>query len=171
MSGFRDRLLAYGKRLNTWLSARYQRVASSRLAARLGQRHLGLKLLAAAIVVTWIANFALYATCGLRGCPDPLKLVAYQPGGASILLDRNGKKFADLAPVEREMVKLSALPDFVPAAFIAVEDKRFYTHHGVDWRRVAGAALRNLKSGDVDQGSSTITMQLARNVFSDRLKA
>jgi penicillin-binding protein 1A len=171
MPGFRDRLLAFGTRVNTWLSARYQRLASSRFAARLGQRHLGLKLLAVAILITWTANFALYSTCGLKGCPDPLELVAYQPGGASILLDRNGKKFADLAPVEREMVKLSALPDFVPAAFIAVEDKRFYDHHGVDWKRVAGAAVRNLKSRDVDQGSSTITMQLARNVFADRLKA
>lgn len=131
----------------------------------------GYKFLGAALAAVWLLNFTLYATCGWRGCPDPMRLVAYQPGGASVLLDRNGRKFADLAPVQREMIKLSQMPDFVPSAFVAVEDKRFFQHKGVDWRRVAGAAFRNLKSGEIDQGSSTITMQLSRNVFSDRLKA
>ncbi|MGQ0562592.1 MAG: transglycosylase domain-containing protein, partial [Gemmatimonadota bacterium] len=165
--------LFYGlaRRVDAALTARYERLRASRLAARLGQRQLGLKLLALAIVVTYLADYTLYATCGLRGCPDALKLVAYQPGGASVLLDRNGRKFADLAPVEREMVKLAALPDYVAAAFIAVEDQRFSQHNGVDWKRVAGAALRNLAAGEIGQGSSTITMQLSRNVFSDRLKA
>ena len=128
-------------------------------------------MLYSAIAVVFVLDFMLYATCGLHGCPDPARLVAYQPGGASVLLDRHGRKFADLAPVEREMVRLANLPDFVAEAFIAVEDKRFYKHHGVDWVRVFGAAVRNMASGEIDQGSSTITMQLSRNVFSDRLKA
>jgi 1A family penicillin-binding protein len=157
--------------LEQWLRARYARLRASDFAARLGKNHLDLKLLGLAILVVYAGNYALYATCGLRGCPDPMKLVAYQPGGASVLLDRNGRKFADLAPVEREMVKLNKLPDYVPSAFVAVEDKRFYDHNGVDWRRVMGAAFRNIRSGEIDQGSSTITMQLSRNVFSDRLKA
>ena len=140
------------------------------LIERFHQR-FGYKGLLFVIVATYCFNYSLYATCGLRGCPDPSRLVAYQPGGASILIDRNGKKFADLAPVEREMIKLDALPSYVPSAFVAVEDKRFYKHHGVDWIRVAGALVRNIRSGEIDQGSSTITMQLSRNVFSDRLKA
>src|SRR5918996_3548966 len=77
------------------------------------ERRFGLKVLLAAIAATYLLNYTLYATCGLRGCPDPSRLVAYQPGGASVLLDRNGKKFADLAPVEREMVKLDVLPPYV----------------------------------------------------------
>ncbi len=134
-------------------------------------RRWGYKVLALAIGGVFVLDYSLYATCGLRGCPDPARLVAYQPGGATILLDRNGKKFADLAPVQRETVKLSALPDHVSSAFVAIEDKRFYDHNGVDWIRVFGAAFRNILSGEIDQGSSTITMQLSRNVFSDRLKA
>ena len=134
-------------------------------------RSWGYKTLGIAIAATFALNVALYTTCGFRGCPDPMRLVAYQPGGASVLLDRNGKKFADLAPVQREVVKLSSLPDYVSSAFVAVEDKRFYDHKGVDWIRVGGAAFRNVLSGGIDQGSSTITMQLSRNVFSDRLKA
>src|SRR5690606_21182317 len=84
-------------------------------------------------------------------------------------LDRFGEKFADLAPFERVVVSLDSLGEHVPNAFIAVEDKRFFDHQGVDWSRVLGAALANLRSGGVSQGSSTITMQLARNVFPEEL--
>ena len=165
------RIHAYVRRVDDKLWAWYQRLRVGRFATRLGHHHFGLKLLLLAIVATYIFDYSLYATCGLRGCPDPARLVAYQPGGATVLYDRHGRKFADLAPVEREMVKIADLPDYVPQAFIAVEDKRFYHHHGVDWKRVVGAALRNLASGEIDQGSSTITMQLSRNIFSDRLNA
>ncbi|MCI0432893.1 MAG: PBP1A family penicillin-binding protein, partial [Gemmatimonadetes bacterium] len=109
--------------------------------------------------------------CGISGCPSVARLASYQPGGASVLLDRNGDVIGDLSPVKRTLIRLSKLPAHVPAAFIAVEDKRFYRHNGVDWRRVAGAALANLRSGRAVQGSSTITMQLARNVFPDRIPA
>ena len=57
----------------------------------------------------------------------------------------------------------------MPEAFVAVEDKRFREHGAVDLRRVLGAIVANVKSGGVDEGSSTITMQLARNVFPDAL--
>jgi penicillin-binding protein 1A len=142
-----------------------------RLIARFADRRWGYRVLAMAIAGVAILDYTLYATCGLRGCPDPARLVAYQPGGASVLLDRNGRKFADLAPVQRETIKLTSLPDYVSSAFVAVEDKRFFDHNGVDWIRVGGAAFRNLLAGELDQGSSTITMQLSRNVFSERLPA
>ncbi len=158
------------RRLNDWLDRFNARV--DRLIERLrADRRWGYRILAIAIAAVFLLNLSLYTTCGWRGCPDPARLVAYQPGGASVLLDRNGKRFADLAPVQRETVKLTSLPDHVSSAFVAVEDKRFFDHNGVDWIRVAGAAARNLLSGDLDQGSSTITMQLSRNVFSDRLRA
>ncbi len=123
----------------------------------------------AAVTVVLLA--AGWQRCGVRGCPSVARLASYQPNGASVLLDRNGEKFSDLSPVARQMVELAKLPEYVPAAFIAVEDKRFYDHNGVDWRRVVGAALANLRSGRLAQGSSTITMQLARNVFPDRIHA
>jgi penicillin-binding protein 1A len=107
--------------------------------------------------------------CFFQGCPDVHKLGAHVAGGAPVLLDRNGKEFADLAPVEGELVKLSSLPKHVPEAFIAVEDQRFRDHGAVDLRRVVGALWSNVRSGGVEEGSSTITMQLARNVFPDAL--
>jgi penicillin-binding protein 1A len=107
--------------------------------------------------------------CFFAGCPDVHKLGAHVAGGAPVLLDRNGKEFADLAPVEGELVKLAALPRHVPEAFIAVEDQRFRDHGAVDLRRVLGALWSNVRSGGIEEGSSTITMQLARNVFPDAL--
>jgi len=107
--------------------------------------------------------------CFFDGCPDVASLAAYQPGGAPILLDRHGEPFADLTPVEQRIVPLSSLPSHVAQAFMAVEDQRFQEHHGIDLRRVGGALLTNLRSGDFEQGFSTITMQVARNVFPDRI--
>jgi penicillin-binding protein 1A len=119
----------------------------------------------ALVFLLWV----LWQRCGLSGCPNVAGLAAYQPGGASVLLDRNGEEFATLAPIDHEVVALDSLPEYVPAAFVAVEDKRFYDHDGVDVRRVVGALLANIKARGVSQGFSTITMQLARNVWPERL--
>src|SRR4029079_14012371 len=69
----------------------------------------------------------------------------------------------------RTLVKISEIPKVVKDAFVLTEDKRFYEHSGIDWIRVPGAALRNLRVGSWEQGFSTITMQLARNVFPERI--
>jgi penicillin-binding protein 1A len=97
------------------------------------------------------------------------RLAAYQPGGGPVLLDRNGQELARLTPVSRQLVALSDLPEHVGLAFLAVEDRRFREHRGVDWRRTVGSAVANVRAGGVREGGSTITMQLARNVFPDRL--
>jgi len=124
-----------------------------------------LVVLAALLMLGWV----LWARCGVRGCPNVGRLTAYQPGGAPILYDAGGEPFADLAPVDYAVVRLDSLPDYVSAAFVAIEDKRFHEHNGVDYRRVLGAALADIKAGGFVQGFSTITMQLARNVWADRL--
>jgi penicillin-binding protein 1A len=107
--------------------------------------------------------------CFFDGCPDVESLAAYQPGGAPVLLDRHGEVFADLTPVTQKIVPLHTLPSHVAQAFLAVEDQRFHEHNGVDLPRVAGAVLANLRAGDIEQGFSTITMQVARNIFPDRI--
>jgi penicillin-binding protein 1A len=66
-------------------------------------------------------------------------------------------------------VKLETLPEYVPHAFVAVEDKRFYRHHGFDFRRIVTANLRNVLSGRITGGGSTITQQLARWMFSEEI--
>ncbi|HEY8149373.1 MAG TPA: transglycosylase domain-containing protein, partial [Vicinamibacteria bacterium] len=85
-----------------------------------------------------------WSRCFFTGCPDVRRLASYQPGGASVLVDRNGKAFADLAPIEGELIRLATLPRYVPDAFIAVEDQRFRDHGAIDVRRVLGAVWNNL---------------------------
>ncbi|HET8834596.1 MAG TPA: biosynthetic peptidoglycan transglycosylase, partial [Gemmatimonadales bacterium] len=85
------------------------------------------------------------------------------------MLDRAGAPLGRLTFVRRVNVPLSRVPRHVRAAFIAVEDRRFYYHHGVDWRSAARALVRNISRADVSEGFSTITMQVVRNVFVPRL--
>lgn len=151
---------------NEWLqSERVQRWRNSERLQRAGR-----PLAIAALIMLAVGGIG-WTRCGWRGCPDVERLRAYQPGGASRLFDRNGRQFAELRPVEAETAPLKTIPKHVREAFLAVEDRRFYDHGGVDWRRVGGAAFANLREGGVAEGFSTITMQLARNVFPDRLRA
>ncbi len=129
-------------------------------------------LLAIAVVLPALAAGALWALwqrCGLRGCPDVQVLEELARDQVAIVLDRRGREVARLHRSERVIVPLDSLPAYVPAAFIAVEDRRFWAHSGIDWRRIGGAALANLRAGRIREGFSTITMQLARNVFPERL--
>jgi 1A family penicillin-binding protein len=104
-------------------------------------------------------------TCGFRGCPTSAQLKAWRPTEGGALLDRDGRLIAPLAPVNRVNVSIGRIPKIVQASFVAVEDRRFYSHHGVDWHGVARAFVENVRALGVREGASTITMQLARNVF------
>jgi penicillin-binding protein 1A len=109
--------------------------------------------------------------CGLLGCPDVGRVATLQPGGAAVVYDAEGGVLARLTPVRWEVVRLARMPKHVAQAFVAVEDQRFYAHRGVDWRRFLGTTARNVIPGGRSQGASSITMQVARNVFPDRLPA
>lgn len=62
-----------------------------------------------------------------------------------------------------EYIKISDINDYTKNAFIAIEDKRFYSHNGIDFRRILGATLQNLKTMSFKEGASTITQQLIKN--------
>ncbi|MFM0001413.1 transglycosylase domain-containing protein [Paraburkholderia dipogonis] len=83
------------------------------------------------------------------------------------ILSADGKLLAEFKPSNREWVKLKDISPNVVNALIATEDHRFYEHWGLDWRRTASAALHTF-SGD-RQGGSTITQQLARNLYPDEI--
>jgi penicillin-binding protein 1A len=125
----------------------------------------------AVLLLCGLIGAVLWYRCGIRGCPDVDMLKGYMPDEASVLLDRDGKEVGKLFVERRVIVGVDSLPEQVLNAFVAVEDKRFWTHGGVDWRRVMGALVQNVKSGGIEEGSSTITMQLARNVFPEQLPA
>jgi 1A family penicillin-binding protein len=113
-------------------------------------------------------SWVWFAPCWMGGCAPISDLAEYQAEGSE-LLDAEGRPFARLATVNRRIVTLDSLPEHIPQAFIAIEDQRFYRHGGVDFTRTVGAMVRNIRSRQVEEGASTITQQLARNLFPDWL--
>ena len=100
---------------------------------------------AAVFSLMFLGTFLYSATCGYHGCPSVEEIRAYQPIHRTVPLER--------------------IPERVRNAFIAVEDRRFSQHHGIDWHAFGRAFVRNVTSFEVREGASTITMQVARSAF------
>lgn len=81
------------------------------------------------------------------------------------ILGVDGNVIANRGDTGGEQIKLKQIPPYVPQAVIAIEDRRFYSHFGIDPIGLARAALSNLRAGNVRQGGSTLTQQLAKNLF------
>ena len=81
------------------------------------------------------------------------------------LEDRSGRVFATFGDIVGEPLRLNDLPPYLPAAAVAIEDRRFWRHPGIDPIGVARAVWVNLTSGRLVQGGSTITQQVAKNLF------
>ena len=113
------------------------------------------------------ASWAL--VCREGRCPPVQVLDSYTPRQTSKVYAADGRFIAEVGLERRTLVKISEIPKLVQDAFVLTEDKRFYSHSGIDWIRVGGAALNNLRVGSWQEGFSTITMQLARNVFPERI--
>jgi penicillin-binding protein 1A len=107
--------------------------------------------------------------CANSACPSIAVLEDYQPQQTSKVYAMDGRLITDLGLERRTVIRLEDMPLALRQAFVAVEDKRFYQHHGVDYSRVFGAIRTNLLAMSFSEGFSTITMQLARNVFPDRI--
>ncbi len=95
---------------------------------------------------------------------DLLQLREYRPPSNCIIYDVSGV-VVDRFGIERRIwMDLDALPDHVWQAFVAAEDRRFFEHSGVDLTSIARAMWRNLRAGGIQQGGSTITQQLVKNL-------
>src|SRR5919112_1057961 len=81
------------------------------------------------------------------------------------ILASDGTLLANRGETGGRTVSLKELPPYLPRAFVAIEDRRFYSHLGIDPLRIARAMFRNLTSRGVAQGGSTLTQQLAKNLF------
>ncbi len=115
---------------------------------------------AGAVVGLFVALLAwLVATAPLDRALEPAK----QP--SLIITDMNGKPIARRGDYKEEPVTIAQLPAHVPAAFIAIEDRRFRDHMGVDPIGILRALVTNAQAGGVRQGGSTLTQQLAKTSF------
>ncbi len=117
-------------------------------------------------------GFALLAgawsrVCGGGACPSIAGLSNYDPDQASKLYAADGRLITDYGNQRRTVVALQQMSPAVVAAFLAVEDQRFYRHHGIDWIRVIGSIKSTLLGNK--QGFSTITMQLAGNLWPEQI--
>lgn len=127
-------------------------------------------LSALVLLITAVVTLDVWlGTCGFVGCPSATEIARYRPSEGSRVYDRSDKLLGQLTHVRRINVSLDDVPRHVRQAFIAVEDRRFYQHRGIDWRAIPRAALANISAGRVKEGFSTITMQVARNSFTPRL--
>jgi penicillin-binding protein 1A len=97
--------------------------------------------------------------------PDTNGLVLNGPSNDITLLDDRGHSIARRGLTQGAMVDARELPPYVPEAFIAIEDRRFRDHIGIDLIGSARAAFEDMSAGHVVQGGSTITQQLAKNLF------
>ena len=107
--------------------------------------------------------------CAGNQCPSIAVLDDYRPQQTSKVYAVDGRLVTELGLERRTLIRLDEMPAHLRQAYIAVEDKRFYLHHGIDFSRVLGAIRANILALRWEQGFSTITMQLARNVFPDRI--
>jgi len=115
---------------------------------------------AGAVLGLFVALLAwLVATAPLDRALEPAK----QP--SLIITDMNGKAIARRGDYKEEPVNIARLPAHVPAAIIAIEDRRFREHWGVDPIGILRAAVTNAQAGGVRQGGSTLTQQLAKTSF------
>ncbi|MCX8015334.1 MAG: penicillin-binding protein 1A, partial [candidate division WOR-3 bacterium] len=117
-------------------------------------------------IIAFIFGFAFSAIFRLgAGLPSPEQIKNYRPPVSTKIYDCKQQLVYEFFQQKRTPVALNEIPQMLKDALIVVEDKRFYSHWGVDVIRVFGALFYNLKSMRKAQGASTITQQLARNMF------
>ncbi len=100
--------------------------------------------------------------------PDVAALADYQPSLVTEVYDRHEQLIAEFFVEKRRLVHLTEIPIYVRHATIAAEDSRFYSHGGVDYIGIGRAVWVNLRAGATREGASTITQQVARNLFLTR---
>ena len=100
--------------------------------------------------------------------PDVKLLERWSPPQVSIVYDYKDRYYGDIGIQRRYYVSIDEIPEKVIQAFVAAEDRNFFKHGGVDFKAIFRALIANLKAGRVVQGGSTITQQLAKNLFLTR---
>jgi penicillin-binding protein 1A len=126
-----------------------------------GRVLFGLLVLVAVLVGATTGLLLVYAT----DLPQVDALEAYRPSSITELYDDHGRVIGSFALQRRVVVGYDDFPPVLRDALVSIEDKDFYKHSGINVIRIAGAAYRDIESGGKVQGASTLTMQLAKNLF------
>ena len=116
------------------------------------------------LVIFGGAGVAFYFTM-VFDLPRLTTLKDYQPFITSEVYSEDEVLIGEFFVEKRTVIPLSQMSRFLAKAFIAAEDARFFEHQGIDYRRIVGAAFRNIEALDMVQGGSTITQQIAKSFF------
>ncbi len=125
-------------------------------------------VMVALAIVFWMGMgaSALFAHQIFDGVPDRSTLSQVtQMARSSVFYDHKGAPAFTISKEQRLEVPLDRMSPHLKQAVLAIEDQRYYDHHGVDFIRILGAAVANVRQGRTAQGASTITQQLARLSF------
>jgi len=134
------------------------------------KRLLSLKALLIVFFVLLAAGAGLFLQI-IRQLPDVESINSYIPSETTMIFSSDGKVLARLHREEnRQVVPLSKISIHLQKAIIATEDPKFYRHHGLDFYGIIRATIKNVVYGRIVEGASTITQQLARNLFLTRRK-
>ena len=106
-----------------------------------------------------------YLVSVARDLPDTSGLTAVEPAASITYLDHRDRLIARRGSAQGHEVNIEDLPPYLIDAVLAVEDRRFYSHPGIDVIGLSRAMLANIRAGHVVQGGSTLTQQLAKNLF------
>jgi penicillin-binding protein 1A len=126
-------------------------------------------LLGAAGFGVGVSYGAWSRACAGGNCPSIGVLEEYRPQQTAKVYAADGRLVTELGVQRRTVIPVGEIAPELRAAFLSVEDKRFYRHHGIDFWRIPGAIKANLLALGWAEGFSTITMQLARNVWEERI--
>ena len=126
-----------------------------------GRLLIGLMVLVSALIGATAGLLLVYST----DLPQVDQLEHYRPSSITELYDDQGRTIGSFALQRRVVASYDDYPQVLRQALISIEDKDFYRHWGINVWRIAGAAYRDIRSGGRVQGASTLTMQLARNLF------
>ena len=122
------------------------------------------------VVAIWLSVWSALPLAGVvlwcaRDLPRPEAGLHSARRPTLVLTDRDDAAFASLGDSVGEPMHLSDLPAYLPAALVAIEDRRFFDHGGLDWFGILRALVVNLHAGHVVQGGSTLTQQVAKTLF------
>lgn len=138
-----------------------------------GERRKGMKaIILGSVIVAGIYAILLAAwfrACNRDACPSAENLTVLPLRQTSTIYASDGSMIAEVGTERRAFIPLGEMAPVLKAAFLVTEDRRFYRHHGVDYLRVLGAIGANLTHGRMREGFSTITMQLARNLWPETI--
>ncbi len=115
------------------------------------------------VISTALVGYFLFSI--YSSLPDVKRLENWTPPQSSIVFDYKDRPYGDIGVQKRFYVSIDEVPETVIYAFVAAEDRNFFSHPGVDIGAIIRAMIANIKAGRVVQGGSTITQQLAKNLF------